>query len=367
MSTMNAVPERVKRAIQNFEKAGKVPEPAGAFFQPKCPAQVCFGSRMTLVVTNKDGASNIFCTGETTLYRTGSSFYAINLFWDDKFCLGLEDNRTVIYQVYGWSYVKTLDESRAWEGWRAAGKHIFYVNRGAGVVEVWDKKGTKIQARLEHDELDDILVHPREPHLLSWSSIRTAKAWNLESPKKPKCQTPFNLPDDCVPVMVLGNLVVLRSEATRDCEFLYFDGSPVGWIKNQWTKFCSQFGDGTNVIGSSSDANERTVRNFTIIGPDGTRKSTFEHEDACSVAILADTFVVTSTVIGVKKIWSKDGNYIAETRRGSICPALFADADGKLWEISSFGNEIMAIHVWDFMGDTPQIGDTLVEFIKRSR
>ncbi len=204
--------------------------------------------------------------------------------------------------------------SSAREGWRAAGKHIFYVNRGAGVVEVWDKKVTKIQARLEHDELDDILVHPMESHLLSWSSIRTAKAWNLESPKKPKCQTPFNLPDDRVPVMVLGNLVAPRPEATRDCEFLYFDGSPVGWIKNQWpkyayywTKFSSQFGDGTNIIGSSSDANERTVRNFTIIGPDGTRKSTFEHEEACSVAILADTFAVTSTVIGVKKIWSRDG------------------------------------------------------------
>lgn len=96
MSTMNAV----KRAIQNFEEAGKVSEPTGAFFQPKCPAQVCSGLRTTLVVTNKDGATNIFRTGETTLYRTESSFYTINLFRDDKYCLGLEDNRTVIYQVY---------------------------------------------------------------------------------------------------------------------------------------------------------------------------------------------------------------------------------------------------------------------------
>ncbi len=153
----------------------------------------------------------------------------------------------------------------------------------------------------------------------------------------------------------------------------YFDGSPVPWIEEQWpkyasywTKFCLQFSDGTSVIGTSSDANEKTVRNFAIVGPDGIKRNTFEHEDVCSIAILADEIVITSTTIGVKKIWSRDGKFITETRKGSIYPTLFPDAGGNLWEMSLFNNQIKAIHVWGFARDLTKIRNELVAFKERS-
>lgn len=153
--------------------------------------------------------------------------------------------------------------------------------------------------------------------------------------------------------MVRGNFVVLRSETRYDCVFRYFDGSPVLWIEEQWpkyasywTKSCLQFSDGTSVIGTSSDANEKAVRNFAIIRPDGIKRSTFEHEDVCSIAIFADEIVITSTTIGVKKIWSRDGKFIIETRKGPIYPTLLPYAGSNLWEMSLFNNQIKAIHVW---------------------
>jgi len=315
MSAMDAPPERMKKAIGNV-KASRISEPAGEFFLSPCPFQGCFGlETMLAVLTSKDGTSAILCTEEDKFYYTKSSFYAINLFGDDKFCRGLENNKIVIYQVPGWNLVRTLDEKRAGERWRAAGEHLFYIDRGANVVEVWDQEGTKIQSRLEHDGLEDILAHPRECRLLSWSRNRAVNAWSFENPQRPECQIWPELPDEYVPLIVRGNFVVLRSETRHDCVFRYFDGSPVPWIEEQWpkyasywTKFCLRFSDGTSVIGTLSDANKKTVRNFAIVGPDGVKRSTFEHEDVCNIAILADDIVITSTTIDVKKRRQSLGN-----------------------------------------------------------
>lgn len=121
---------------------------------------------MLAVLTGKDGTSAILCTEEDKFYYTKSSFDAINLSGMTNSVLGWKIIRQSSIRFPWWNLVKTLDE-KAGERWRAAGQHLFYIDRGADVVEVWDQEGTKIQSRLEHDGLEDILAYPRERRLLS--------------------------------------------------------------------------------------------------------------------------------------------------------------------------------------------------------